>query len=136
ILRGYIVAFAEVGLDVIQLPDIFAEVRCAGIFPGQAAVTASSDPAVVIDGSIPEHLEALRAPCPLFAPIGKAIKYAQAFNRLLPDAVDLARLLDVCGFQDRGCKIDDVMELPPHAARVLDFRRPRNNQWIARAPEV
>src|SRR5689334_8539647 len=85
-----------------------------------------SDPAIMVKRAIAEHLEVLRvALLPRFG-VSKTVHHADAFDRLLRDAVEFRR----------GDEIDHVVELVADAALVLDASGPRDDHWIARAAEV
>jgi len=54
----------------------------------------------------------------------EGVDHADAFDRLLLDAVDHLGGLDSGGFENRRRDIDDMVELVANAADVLDAGRP------------
>src|SRR5262245_62351736 len=95
-----------------------------------------SDPAIMVKRAIAEHLEVLRVALLLRFGVSKTVHHADAFDRLLRDAVEFRRGGNACCLQNRGDEIDHVVELVADAAFVLDACRPRDDHWIARAAEV
>src|SRR5215467_4124683 len=94
------------------------------IFPWQTPMSCHRDPAVVIQRAIAKHLKILGvAPLRGFG-IVEAVHHADAFDWLLRHTVEFHWRGDMCRLQDRGHKIDHVVELPPYAPLVLDARRP------------
>ena len=68
-------------------------------------------PALVVDAAVAEHLEVLRR-----APFGRlrvveGVEHADAFHRMLLDAVNSRWLGKPGGFQDRRRDVDHVVEL-------------------------
>ena len=94
------------------------------------------DPAVVIQRAIAEHLKVLSvAPLRGFG-IVEAVHHADAFDWLLRHAVEFHWCGDVRRLQDGGHKIDHMVELPTYATRVLNSRRPRDDEGVARATKM
>src|SRR5882757_9113410 len=95
-------------------------------------------PAVVVDTAVGDHFEVLGRALRGCIRVGlvKGIGHADAIDWLLLDAVDNLRRLDTRGFEDRWHDVDDVVELVPYAAGVLDAVRPRDCQTLACAAEV
>src|SRR6266576_422845 len=60
ILFRKIVSFSEVIIQLVELPRILGEVIAANVLPREASVPDSSDPTIVIDRPVSEHLEILR----------------------------------------------------------------------------
>ena len=66
----------------------------------------------------------------------EGVHHADAFDRLLRDAVDHVRRLDAGRLQDRRHDVDHVVELVADAALVLDHLRPRDRHALPHAAEV
>jgi len=64
------------------------------------------------------------------------VDHAHALDRLLRHAVEDRGRLHAHGFENRRRDVDDVMELGADAAPVLDPRRPRDDEAVARTAEV
>jgi hypothetical protein len=83
------------------------------------------NPAVVIDGAVAEHLEVLRVA------LGRGLRvrwvpgvcHADAFDRLLGDAVDHQRCGNAGSFEDGRHYINNVVELGANAAHILDVAK-------------
>src|SRR5208337_497379 len=112
--------------------------RLATQFPGHGQGSRRSNPAVVIDGAVAQHFEILSIAFRRREGVGLVprIGHAHALDRLLLDAVDRVRSRNPGGFQDRWGNVDYVVELRADAASVLDARRPRYTQSLARTPEM
>src|SRR5213075_3089255 len=101
------------------LPGIFGEVITASVFPRQAPVSDSSDPAIVVKCPVPEHLEVLRLSLLLSVLVIEAVDHANAFDWLLLHTVDFGGLWNVSGLENGRRDIDRMVELGANAAAVL-----------------
>ena len=92
----------------------------------------------MIDGTIANHLEILRIAFGRCVGIGrvKGIEHADAFNRLLLDALDLVGRLDTGGFEYGWNDVNDVVELSANSADILDVAGPRNRHALPGTAEV
>src|SRR5262249_28168312 len=72
---------------VVEFPGVLVEVVAADVFPRQATMTRGSDPAVMVDGAIAAHLEVRRVTLLRRLRSCKAVQHADAFDRLLRDAL-------------------------------------------------
>ena len=93
-------------------------------------------PAFVVDAAIPEHLEILRLVLLRRLGVIEGVQHADAFDRVLLDAVHRGRLREAGRLQDRGSHVDDVVELQADLALALDPLRPVDNGPVARAAPV
>src|SRR5215469_16597929 len=94
----YVVVFAEVFIQLVQLPRIFVEIERTGVFPGEPAMSASSNPAVIVKSTVPKHLEILGVSLLPGIWIIEAIHHADSFDRLLWNAIHHIRFGDSCCF--------------------------------------
>ncbi|MCY1297424.1 hypothetical protein D9M70_468630 [compost metagenome] len=92
----------------------------------------------MVDRAVSQHLEVLR----LVLRRGSGIRLvpcvgqADAFDRLLLDAVDRLRLRDACRLQDRRHDVDEVVELRADTARVVDMAGPGHDHALRRPAEM
>ena len=95
-------------------------------------------PAVIVDAAVGDHFEVLGLALRWRVRIGlvEGVGHADAFDRLLLDAIDRLRRLDTGGFEDRRHDIDDVVKLVAHAARIVDVTGPRDRHALSCAAEV
>src|SRR5262245_65886754 len=66
----------------------------------------------------------------------EGVDHADAFDRLLWEAVKQHRGLDARGFEDRRDNVNDVVKLRAQLARGFDALRPTDCQAVSRPPEV
>ncbi len=64
------------------------------------------------------------------------IGHADAFDRVLLDAVDGIGRRDACRFEDGRHDIDDVMELAANATHIVDVAGPRHRHALSGPAEV
>jgi len=85
-----------------------------------------SNPTVVIDRSIADHLEVLGVALGRSGGIRlvKGVGHADAFDRLLLYPVDYLQRLDASSFEDCGHYIDDMVKLGTNTTEVLDVAGP------------
>src|SRR5262245_56023890 len=68
--------------------------------------------------------------------VAEGVGEADAFDRLLRDAVERLRRSDPDELVQRRHDVDHVYELTPQPTLVLDTRRPGDDHRIARAAEM
>ena len=93
-------------------------------------------PALVVDAAVAEHLEVLR-----LVPLGRlgvveGVEHADAFDRVLLDAVHRDRLGQAGRLEDRRRDVDHVVELRADLALGLDALGPVDDGAVARAAPV
>ena len=111
---------------MVELPALGLEIVAA-------RVIGHSLPAVVPNRAVAVHLEILARLARRRRRGVERVGEAFAVDRdLLMAAIDLGRR-DTGEFQDRRRQVDDVVELVPDGAAVLDSLRPRDDQRIAHA---
>src|SRR6266576_394872 len=131
VLCRKIVSFAEVIIQVVQLPRILGEIIAANILPRQASVPDSSDPTIVIERPVSEHLEILRLALLLGVRVIETVHHTDTFDGFLLDAVDFSGLWNAGGFQDGWRDVNRVMELCANATLVLDASWPGHHDRVA-----
>src|SRR3954467_2667523 len=92
-------------------------------------------PAIIIDAAVGYHFEVLGLALRRGIRVGfvESVSHADAFDRLLLDAIDRLRRLDTGGFEDRRHDIDDVVELVAHATGIVDMAGPGDRHALSRA---
>ena len=91
----------------------------------------SSDPTIVIERPVSEHLEVLSLSLLLSVRVIEAVDHADAFDWLLLHAVHFGGLWNVSGLEDGRRDIDRMVELGANPTAVLDARRPGNHDRVA-----
>src|SRR5262249_47380334 len=107
-------------------------------FPRRQWRSCACDPAIVVDGTVAEHLKVLRGVTRGRAGIGfvKRVQHAHALNRLLRDAVEHDRRGNSDGLENSGNDVNQVVELVTDAACVLDVAGPGDDRSLSCAAEV
>jgi hypothetical protein len=92
----------------------------------------------VVDRAVAKDLEILGRTrrWRIFIGLVPGVDHADAVHGPLLDAVDIGRLRNADGVEDRRKDIDHVMELVAHAAGVLDALGPGYHHAGARAAQV
>ena len=93
-------------------------------------------PAAVVDAAVAEHLEVLQVVAFRRVGLVERVQHARALHRGLLHAVDHRRLGQAGRFEDRLGDVDDVGELGPQTALLLDAVRPVHDRAVARAAPV
>ena len=128
-LRGDILGLVPALTQVVELEHLVVErVRVGGTerVPRHAVGLRAQQPAVVIEGPLPHHLEVLRLVPGRGLGVGrvKRVGEARALDGLLLDAVHVFGGGDAGDLEQRGHDVNVVDELLAQASLVLDARRP------------
>src|SRR5262249_21201684 len=126
----------EVLVDVVEFPLLLIGIEAGphGL-PGWEG-DRGRHPAVMVNATCAGHLETLSVSAALALGIVERVGEADAFDRLLRDAVKFHRRGDPAYVVQGGCHVDNVEELVAEAAPVLDPGRPGNDHRVADAAEV
>ena len=135
VLRGEVAREAEVVAHVVQLPHVLLE-RMEGLERPGLAVDRPGEPAVVVDRAVPEHLEVLRGVSRGRRRVVERVDHADALDRMLAEAVHLARLGDAGSFEHGRRHVDDVVELRAQTPALRDPLRPMDDEPVAGAAVV
>src|SRR5262249_37688718 len=129
---------AEVLGDLVEFPCILSEIGGTDIYPGQAAVAAAGDPAVMIESAVAEHLEVLGVVLTWLPGVltTESVGQTHTLDWLLRHAVRHCWLGDAHHLEDRRQNINRVMELGTDLAGVFNALRPGDDHAIAGAAEV
>src|SRR5208283_2801959 len=126
--------------DVVELPLVLVHGRkFAGSHePRRGGRMRSGNPAVMVNGTVANHFEILRVALRRRIGVGRieGVTHADAFDRLLLDAVDHVRLLDAGGFENGWNDVDDVVELGANSPHVLDVSGPGDGHALPGTPEM
>lgn len=137
ILRREVFRLREVLCNMVELPlEVVRVEDCSGWCPWQFQRLGVGHPAVLIDAAISHQLEVLRRMRRRLLGAVEGLHEAEAFDGLLLHAVDHARLLDACRFENRRHDVDDRAELRADLAGLLDPFGPGDDQAVASAAEV
>ena len=147
VLLGEVVVLRRVLRDVVELPAggvELGQLLCAdrlaetdsGLGERRARPGADCSPAVVVDGSMAEHLEVLRVVLAGGVRVLEGMREADAVHRCLGDAADGGWGLDVEQVEHGGHHVDDVGVLRPDLAARPHPGRPGHDERVARAAAV
>jgi hypothetical protein len=129
-------------MSTYRLRNLFSprSVALVGASPRQGSVghprpmrrRRAGVPAIAIYAAVGDHFEVLGLTLRRRIRIGlvESVGHADAFDRLLLDAVDRLRRLDAGGFKDGRRDIDDVVELVADAAGIIDVAGPRDREAL------
>ena len=149
-LNSQVVGFGIVLVDVVQLPVVRIDIdehlvinRAAespalfgGLGEARPRPRADRPPAVVVDGTVTEHLEVLGVVVAGCGLIVESVGEAHPVDRRLAHAADALRRFNAQRFQDRRDEIDDVRILRAHLATRLDALGPRDDARVGGAAPV
>ncbi len=124
-----VVGLVEVRVEMVELPPVGIERRAR-------RVIGDGLPALVPQSTVPELLEILRLGLRRRRRIGEARLETRAFERHLPDTVDLVRRRDADDVEQRRQDVRHMAELVAQPAARRDALRPRDHQRIADAAAV
>src|SRR5215813_4866028 len=138
VLIGQVDPLAKVLGEVVELPGILSEISRPDIDPGQPAVAAAGDPAVMIESAVAEHLEVLRVVLTWIVGVltTESIGQTHALDWLLRHPIRHGWFGDTHHLKDRRYDIDGVMKLGTDLAAVFNALQPGDDHAIARAAEV
>jgi len=136
ILRGEIIRFAVILIEVVKLPLVILPMPGRQVLPPWQRMLGRRDPAMVIDCTIGEDLEVLPLTNRSCVRIPECACERNAVHRLLLDTVDGLGRRYVGDVKDRGDDIDQMRELSAHAADILNARRPRHDHRVSGAAQM
>ncbi len=145
VLGGDVGGLREVVVKIVEFPPVLIWIPLSrgefgerlGIkLPRNPVQAGARHPAVLVHGTVAEHLEILLRVPFLRARVGERVAKARPVHRHLGDAVNLARLGNASRLQDGRGDIDDVRELAAQAALVLDRGGPGDNHRVPGATQM
>ena len=135
ILSREIIGQAEVFRGVVKFPNIILQ-RVFHVVAPRCTVDHTSQPTVVIDSTVAEHLEILRRMTVGCVGILCGIQHAHAGQRYLRHAVHGFRLWQSSGFEHGSRHIVDVMELATDFALGLNTLGPVHHHAVAGTAKI
>ena len=135
LLGGKVVGLAEVLVHIVELPHVLGERAAWCGLPG-GLVDGAGEPAVVVDGTVADHLEVLGLAGVGGFSIGERIVHGHALDGALLDAVHHARRGHARCCEHRGCHVHHMVELRPHLSLGGDAGGPVHHHAVAGTAEV
>src|SRR5262249_25396022 len=137
ILLDQIVCLAEILVDVLQFPfEIIRIGLIAAGHPRQPERRRAGHPAILVDSSIANQLEILRAMAGWSVCVVEGVYEANPFEWFLLRTVHHRWRRNPDGFIDRWDNVDDMTKLRSDCTFVLNPRWPRDGQSIPGASEM